>query len=168
MSGLTHIEIQESAEELETLIRQQNNARLKERLQALYMIKNQGISVCAIAKILGKHRSTLQRWLADYRETGIETMLEFGVSSGRTRVIPDWAVESLKKQLEQPEIGFAGYKQIQHWLGSVLGIEAEYATVHNLVRYQLKAKLKVPRPRNRKQDADKLEAFKKTSVMTYN
>lgn len=132
------------------------------------MIKNQGISVCAIAKILGKHRSTLQRWLADYRETGIETMLEFGVSSGRTRVIPDWAVESLKKQLEQPEIGFSGYKQIQDWLGSVLGIEAEYATVHNLVRYQLKAKLKVPRPRNRKQDADKLEAFKKTLVMTYN
>lgn len=146
MAGVTHIEIQESAEELETLIRQQNNARLKERLQALYMIKNQGISVCAIAKILGKHRSTLQRWLADYRETGIETMLEFGVSSGRTRVIPDWAVESLKKQLEQPEIGFAGYKQIQDWLGSVLGIEAEYATVHNLVRYRLKAKLKVPRP----------------------
>ncbi|MBN3890672.1 MAG: helix-turn-helix domain-containing protein [Nostoc sp. JL31] len=63
-----------------------------------------------MAKILGKHRSTVQRWLADYRQTGIETMLEFGVSTGRTRVIPNWAVESLKKQLEEPEIGFAGYK----------------------------------------------------------
>ena len=51
------------------------------------MIKNQDMSVCAIAKILGKHRSTVQRWLADYRETGIERMLEFGVSPGRTRVI---------------------------------------------------------------------------------
>ncbi|MBW4636565.1 MAG: helix-turn-helix domain-containing protein [Iphinoe sp. HA4291-MV1] len=100
MAGVTHIDIQESVEELEAMVRQQNNVRLKERLQALYMIKNQGISVCAIAKILGKHRSTVQRWLADYRETGIETMLEFGVSPGRTRVIPNWAVESLKKQLE--------------------------------------------------------------------
>nr|WP_322746458.1 winged helix-turn-helix domain-containing protein [Nostoc sp. LEGE 12450] len=118
--------------------------------------------------MLGKHRSTVQRWLADYRETGIGTMLEFGISPGRTRVIPNWAVESLKKQLEQPEIGFAGYKEIQNWLGSVLGIEAEYATVHYLVRYQLKAKLKVPRPRNRKQDTQKLEAFKKTLAMTYN
>ncbi|WP_442938170.1 winged helix-turn-helix domain-containing protein [Nostoc sp.] len=63
---------------------------------------------------------------------------------------------------------FAGYKEIQNWLGSVLGIEAEYATVHHLVRYQLKAKLKVPRPRNRKQDTQKLEAFKKTLAMTYN
>lgn len=47
MAGLTHIDIQESIEKLEELIRQQNNARLKERLQTLYMIKNQGISVCA-------------------------------------------------------------------------------------------------------------------------
>ncbi|MCC5653727.1 helix-turn-helix domain-containing protein [Nostoc sp. XA013] len=119
MAGITRIEIKESAEELEALLRQQRNARIKERVQALYMIKAQGTSVCAIAKILGKHRSTVQRWLAEYRETGIETMLEFGVSPGRTRVIPNWAVESLKKQLEQPEIGFAGYKQIQHWLGTI-------------------------------------------------
>lgn len=46
MAGVTHIDIQESVEELEVLVRQQNNARIKERLQALYMIKNQGISVC--------------------------------------------------------------------------------------------------------------------------
>jgi len=167
MAGITRIEIKESAEELEALLRQQRNARLKERVQALYMIKDQGTSVCAIAKILGKHRSTVQRWLAEYREAGIEAMLEFGVSPGRTRVIPNWAVESLKKQLKQPEIGFPGYKQIQNWLGTILGVEAEYATVHHLVRYQLKAKLKVPRPRNRKQDTQKVEAFKKTSVMTY-
>ncbi|WP_211173221.1 hypothetical protein [Brasilonema bromeliae] len=50
MAGVTHIEIQESVEELEALVRQQNNPRLKERLQALYMIKNQGITVCAIAR----------------------------------------------------------------------------------------------------------------------
>lgn len=162
MAGVTHIDIQESVEELELLIREQSNPRLKERLQALYMIKNQGISVCAIAKILGKHRSTVQRWLADYRESGVERVLEFGVSPGRKRVIPNWAVESIKKQLEEAEIGFAGYKQIQSWLSNVLGIEAEYGTVHHLVRYELSAKLKVPRPRNRKQDKQKIEAFKKT------
>lgn len=61
-------------------------------------------------------------------------MLKFGVSPGRTRVIPNWAVESLKKQLEDPEMGFAGYKQMQNWLGTVLGIEAQYATVNHLVR----------------------------------
>jgi len=53
------------------LVRQQNNVRLKERLQALYLIKNQGISDLAIAKILGKHRGTVQRWLADYRDVSL-------------------------------------------------------------------------------------------------
>ena len=47
MAGVTHINIQESVEELELLVRQQSNPRLKERLQALYLIKNQGISISA-------------------------------------------------------------------------------------------------------------------------
>lgn len=112
-------------------------------------------------KTLGRHRGTVQRWLADYRNRGIEAVVEFGTSPGRTRIIPNWAVSSLKKQLEQPEGGFQRYTQIQHWLDTVLGVQAEYATVHYLTRYRLKAKLKVPRPRSQKQDLEKLEAFKK-------
>lgn len=168
MTGVVHINIQESVEELEGLVHQQKKARLKERLQALYLIKAQELKVSAIAKILGKHRGTVHRWLADYREGGIEAVVEFGTSSGRKRAIPDWAVSSLKKQLEEPEGGFQRYTQIQHWLDITLGVQAEYATVHYLARYRLKAKLKVPRPRNLHQDKQKLEAFKKTSVMTCN
>lgn len=174
MAGITHIEIKESVEELEALVRQEKNARLKERVQALYLIKAQQLNVCAqlaaegIAKTLGRHRGTVQRWLADYRNRGIEAVVEFGTSPGRTRIIPNWAVSSLKKQLEQPEGGFQRYTQIQHWLDTVLGVQAEYATVHYLTRYRLKAKLKVPRPRSQKQDLEKLEAFKKTSVTTCN
>ena len=33
MAGVTHINIQESVEELESLVRQQSNQRLKERLR---------------------------------------------------------------------------------------------------------------------------------------
>ena len=36
MAGVTHINIQESVEELESLVRQQSNPRLKERLTGLY------------------------------------------------------------------------------------------------------------------------------------
>jgi len=74
----------------------------------------------------------------------------------------------LKKQLEEPEGGFQRYTQIQNWLENTLGVQAEYATVHHLVRYRLKAQLKVPRPRHRKQDEEKLEAFQNNSVMTGN
>ncbi len=125
MTGVVHINIQESVEELEGLVRQQKNTRIKERLQALYLIKAQDLKVSAIAKILGKHRGTVHRWLADYREGGIEAVVEFGTSSGRKRAIPDWAVSSLKKQLEEPEGGFQRYTQIQHWLDITLGVQAE-------------------------------------------
>lgn len=98
MVGVTHIEIEESVEELEELLRHQKQSRCKERIQALYLIRGQEMSVSAIAKILRKHRGTVHRWLADYREGGIEAVVEFGTSSGRKRAIPDWAVSSLKKQ----------------------------------------------------------------------
>ena len=80
MAGITNIEIQESVEELEQLVKHYKKARLKERIQALYLIKAQGMKVCAIAKTLGKHRATVHRWLADYREGGIEAIAEFGTS----------------------------------------------------------------------------------------
>jgi len=166
MAGVTHIDIKESAEELEVYVRQEKNDRIKERVQALYLIKVQQMNIGAIAKTLGKHRSTVQRWLADYRSGGLDTLVEFGTSTGRTKIIPNWAVESLKKQLDPPDGRFQRYTQIQHWLDTVLGVQAEYATVHYLTRYRLKAKLKVPRPCNIKQDEQKLEAFKKTSETT--
>ncbi len=52
------------------------------------------------------------------------------------------------------------------WLKAVLGIEAKYHVVHNLVRYKLKAKLKVPRPPREEQEPQAIETFKKNSLMT--
>ncbi len=166
MAGITHIDIKESAEELEAYVRQEKKVRIKERVQAIYLIKVQHMDIWTIAKTLGKHRSRVQRWLADYRFGGIDAVVKFGTSTGRKKVIPNWAVESLKKQLEQPtKGGFQRYTH-QHWLDTVLGVQAEYATVDYLTRYRLKALLKVPRHRCTKQDQQKLAAFKKTLATT--
>ena len=40
-------------------------------------------------------------------------------------------------------------------------MEVEYNTVHRIVRYELNAKLKVPRPRHHKQAPGAVEQFKK-------
>ncbi len=50
---------------------------------------------------------------------------------------------------------------------AVLGIEANYHVVHNLVRYKLQDLLKVPRPRSSEQDPQAIENFKKNSQMSY-
>lgn len=49
------------------------------------------------------------------------------------------------------------------WLHAELGINVNYDVVHNLVRYKLKAKLKVPRPKSYQQDSQEIESFKKNS-----
>lgn len=152
MSGVTSVEIRESAEELEQLLQAQTNTKIKERLQVLYFLKlPQPLSISIVAKAIGKHRGTLQRWLSLYQKEGLTALLDIRQSSGRPTIIPSWAVVSLKRRLEQPE-GFKSYTQVQQWLQDTLGIKAEYRTVHELVRYRLKAKLKAARPVHTKQD----------------
>ena len=76
------------------------------------------------------------------------------------------AAESLKKRLADPEPGFGSYTQVQQWLSETLNVEAEYATVHHLVRYRLGAKLKAARPVHTKQDPEAREGFKQPSATT--
>lgn len=163
MAGVARIEVRETAAELEDLIQKQSNPKLKERLQVLYLLQLPNpMSISVIAKMIGRHRGSVQEWLSQYREGGLEKFLSIGQSPGRPRAIPGWAVESLKKRLDDPEGGFGSYTQVQQWLSETLNVEAEYATVHHLVRYRLGAKLKAARPVHAKQDPEAHEGFKQT------
>jgi len=130
-------------------------------------MKSEKMSISKIAKAIGKHRSSLHRWLESYESGGINGLLVIKPKTGRPKVIPDWAVEQLEKQLQGTE-GFSSYKQIQQWFEGSLGLKVAYRTVHQLSRYKLKAKLKVVRPQSRKQDHTALEAFKKTCQSSCN
>jgi len=170
MSGVCKINIVESAQTLKTLLAQQKTAIGKERVQALYLLKTRQIeTVQHLAVCLGRdlrfaaalrYRVTVQRWLRQYRQGGLQEMLVVGKSKGRPKAIPDWAIKRLQQELSDPE-GFESYKEVQIWLEAVLGIEANYHSVHNLVRYKLKAKLKVPRTRSCEQQPHAIENFKK-------
>ncbi len=71
----------------------------------------------------------------------------------------------LKERLKQPQ-GFTSYGQVQEWLEQEFGVSAKYHTVHALVRYKLKAKLKKPRPKSHKQNPNAIAQFKKTLNLT--
>jgi len=95
----------------------------------------------------------------------VNTKLELKKSPGGSRVIPPWAEERLARRLEEAE-GFRSYGEVQQWLETTLGVEAEDHAVDQMTRYRLKAKLKVPHPQNSKQDPQLLEKFKKTLQTT--
>ncbi len=70
-------------------------------------------------------------------------------------------LERLEEQLQQPE-GFKSYGEVQQWLHEKFNRQVKYKTVYKTVRYRLKAKLKVPRPRSTQQDEQAVSLFKKT------
>ena len=161
MVGIVKIEIKESITELLEQLKLVENQEVKERIQALYWLKSGQVqSTVEIARLTGKHRTTVSRWLSSYRQGGILALLNKGKSSGRTRKIPPEIMDKLKQKLQTPS-GFSSYKEVQMWLKEVASIEYSYRGIHQIVRYQLKAKLKVPRPVHVKQDIGAVEEFKK-------
>ncbi|MEG4811834.1 helix-turn-helix domain-containing protein [Microcoleus sp. F8-D3] len=132
-----------------------------EKLQVLYWLKTQTVdSVLSAAVRLGKHRTTIQRWLSSYRSGGIEELLLQKPRSGRPRIMNSETVERLSNELSEPE-GFSSYKEVHEWLTNCCEVKVAYRTVHQWTRYRLKAKLKVPRPVSEKQKPGAPEEFKK-------
>jgi transposase len=84
------------------------------------------------------------RWLAAYETGGVGQLLTIAKAPGKTSLVPQAVRQALRERLAQPE-GFASYKAIWQWLQHDYGLSIAHKTVHRLVRYQLRAKLKVPR-----------------------
>lgn len=76
MSGVVKIDIVEPEETLKALLLKAEKVEEKEKLQAIYWLKTKTVdSVSAIAVFLGRHRTTVQRWLTNYRQGGLEELL---------------------------------------------------------------------------------------------
>ena len=159
MSGVSKIVIHEEAEQLLHLMKQQKNLRLRLRVQALYLLKSgEATSITQTARMLGYDRSTVQRWLRTYQQSGLIGLLNIAHGGGRQAAIPPWAQTKLKTRLSQPR-GFASYGEIVTWLASECGICVNYWVVYDLVRGDWKAKLKTARPSHAQQDPDAVAAF---------
>ena len=167
MSGVIKIHIRESAEQLKALLPQQNTAKTQQRVQILYWLKTQQATTYhELAALVGRHRTTISRWLSQYRQGGLESLLTIRKSPGRTRSIPKELPDLIELELIDPE-GFSSYKEIQHWLEVIHNLEIDYTVVDQFVRYHLKkAKLILPRPVQVKQDREATEEFKKKTPPT--
>jgi transposase len=161
MVGVCKVKIEESEDELRLLLGEQKTARGKERVQLLYLLKSEQVeSVSEAARLLGRNRVTLERWLGKYRRGGLSQLLAPHSGRGRKRHIPVAADQKLQAQLQQTD-GFDSYGEIQQWLKRECQVNVSYPVVHLHVRYRLKAKLKVPRPVSVEQQSEEVAAFQK-------
>ncbi|WP_427160281.1 helix-turn-helix domain-containing protein [Aliinostoc sp. HNIBRCY26] len=164
MSRPFKIEIVESEEELKKRLQTASEGSQKEKLQMLWWLKSGQVKEQQeIGKRLARDTSTVTRWLQRYRGGGLSELLAVKKAPGAKRKITEEAIASLKQELETGE-GFSSYRAIVEWLKLKHGLDIEYGTVYDWVRYRLGAKLKVPRPQSYQQDEKLRAEFKKNSV----
>jgi putative transposase len=166
MANHFRVEVKESEAELRHRLGRTLTASSKERLQMLLWIKTKSISTRQhLCQRLGRNESTIYRWLQRYRAAGIEGLLTVKQAPGRVAKIPADVIEQMQQRLANPQ-GFHSYREIHQWLEQEYGVKVAYRTVHQLVRYTLKAKLKVPRPQSPQASVAAQHTFKKNYLIS--
>jgi transposase len=141
--------ITEDLDILQDYLRREREPKRKLRLHLLVLLKSgQATSRGQAATYLALHRNTVAAWLRRYRAGGLAALLtykEAGAPAGQ-KTLPPAVFAQLKARLATPT-GFGSYLEVQQWLREEFGLAVPYKTLHGIVHYQLKAKLKRPRPR---------------------
>jgi len=149
--------ITEGLDTLEERLRRERDPKRKARLHLLVRLKSgQVTSRGQAATHLAVHRNTVGTWLRRYRAGGIEALLtykEAGAPAGQ-KTLPLVVFAQLQARLATSS-GVASYVGLQQWLHAEFGLEVPYQTLHGIIRYQLKAKRKRPRPRHAKKTLPK-------------
>ncbi len=142
-------EVFESLEELQSLLASTRDPQRKQRVHLLVLIQSKQVgSRLAAAAHLGVHRNSVGDWLAKYEKGGLDAMLEVGTPGAKPgiRSLSPGALEALKARLAGE--GFDRYTEIPQWIKSEFGLDVSYPTMHRVVRYRLKSKLKRARPQH--------------------
>ncbi len=128
-------EITESVSELKSLLRKTPVGYQKQRLTALYLFRSgHATTRKQAAALIGVNRKTIGHWIATYESEGLDALLDRHYSPGHP--------PRLSK--EQQDLLITDY------IAETFGVQMNYKTVHALVRYKWKAKLKVPRKSHKK------------------
>jgi transposase len=144
--------ITEDLDTLQARLRRERDPHRRPRLHLLVLLKSGQVTTRRQAAThLAVHRNTVALWLRTYRDGGLSALLtykEAGAPSGQ-KSLPAVVFAQLQARLATAS-GFASYGAIQQWLREEFALEVPYKTLHGIVRYQLKAKLKRPRPSHAK------------------
>ena len=144
--------ILENLDNLQARLHRERDPKRKPRLHLLVLLKSgQVTSRGQAAAHLALHRNTVAAWLRRYCCSGLEALLtyqEAGAPAGQ-KTLPPAVFEQLQARLATSS-GFASSMELQQWLREAFGLAVPSTTLHGMVRYQLHAKRKRPRPSHAK------------------
>ncbi|MEG4109843.1 helix-turn-helix domain-containing protein [Microcoleus sp. S13_C5] len=110
MSGRPHIKITESVENLREILKRQKRILAYNKVQMLYLFQSKQVeTVREVSTVLGKSEATINRWLFQYKEGGLENLLKNRQVFGRPKKFSVEVAASLQQELRDAE-GFQSYK----------------------------------------------------------
>jgi transposase len=110
------------------------------------------------------HRHTIQTWLKLYEAGGLRALLTIKKAPGKPPTLTPAVLTNLQAQLADVH-GFGSYGEVRQYLAHTHKVALAYSTVHKLVRYKLKAKLKAPRRSHPKKSLKPVRSSRPSSVL---
>jgi transposase len=143
--------ITESAAELVRCMQDEPDGKKRQRLHALSLVASgQARYRTEVAATLRVHRQSVAAWFAAYTAGGLEQALRDHVPTPpRNRRLTETALSALTAPWQTPT-GFPRSGHIRTWLAEQQQVQLSYARVYALVRGELRAKPKRPRPSHEK------------------
>lgn len=163
MGKTAYIDIKESISELKTLLGHKTSLKKEKRLKSLLLIKSGKFKTRQqVADCLFVHIRTLERWLNNYKEGGIEQMIADKPKNKGSKIITSEMHNALSNRVNDPENPFLGYWDAQDWIKEEFGVDVKYQRIREYLIQHFKTKLKTPRKSHYKKDDEAEKAFLKT------
>ncbi|HYI24541.1 MAG TPA: helix-turn-helix domain-containing protein [Thermomicrobiales bacterium] len=123
----------ESADVLSAKYKRERNGHRRARLQALYLLRT-GASISAAGQAVGVDYRTVQRWVAWYREGGLNAVLlrtpGYAAPGRPSRLTVDQRAVLLKKARSGQ---FRTVRDAVDWVHSEFGVTYTYTGMHALL-----------------------------------
>ena len=149
---------QDTAETLRAQYRAEADPAVRQRLQALWLLRT-GRSLAEVAAVLGVDYRSVQRWVAWYRAGGLAAVRAHR-QGGHGQVARLTAAQQ-QQVAERVATGvFRTAAQIRDWIAATFGVHYTLGGVYSLLA-RLRCARKVPRPLHVGADLDEQERWKK-------
>jgi Transposase and inactivated derivatives len=123
--------IEETTTELKIIIDRARIVTNRQKVQALYLLKSESSqNITHVAELLGVHKITVQRWLKQYNNGRLSSLLKLRRSTGRPRVIPSEVIAEISTKISEESCEFKSYKEIAAWVEDNYQVSVKYQTLH--------------------------------------
>lgn len=164
MGKRAEIWIKESLSMLKSLKQKQSSIRKEKRVYALILLKESKFDTRKeLANHLGVHVRSIEKWVVQYTEHGIEDLLIIKPKRKGSRIITSQIHEGLERRVNDVHKPFMGYWDAQRWIKEEYGVEVNYQRVREYLMKHFGTKVKRPRKSHIEKDPNGQVAFFKTA-----